>query len=229
VTRAVFVTGTDTGVGKTHVACALLRSLAEAGQRAVGMKPVASGARAATDGLRHADAQALMAASNVAAAYSDVNPFVFAPAIAPHIAAAAAGVTIELATVRAAFARLAAVSDWLVVEGAGGWRAPLGERYTMADIARELHLPVVMVVGMRLGCLNHALLTAEAVVRDEQRLLGWVANHVDAQLPGADANLATLRSRLKAPLLASFPYATGANPFSSQVESLARLVDESHH
>jgi dethiobiotin synthetase len=227
VTRAVFITGTDTGVGKTRVACALLRALAQADQRAVGMKPVASGALAATDGLRHADAQALMAASNVAVAYADVNPYVFAPAIAPHIAAEAAGVTIELTKIRAAFARLAAVSDWLVVEGAGGWRVPLGERHTMADIARELRLPVVMVVGMRLGCLNHALLTAEAVARDGLRLLGWVANRVDAHMPAADANLATLRSWIKAPLLACFPHATDANPLSSQVASLARLVDES--
>jgi dethiobiotin synthetase len=227
VTRAIFVTGTDTGVGKTHVACALLRALAQAGQRAVGMKPVASGARAATDGLRHADAQALMAASSVAAAYADVNPYVFAPAIAPHIAAEAAVVTIELTEIRAAFVRLAAVSDWLVIEGAGGWRVPLGEHHTMADIARELDLPVVMVVGMRLGCLNHALLTAEAVVRDGLRLLGWVANFIDPQMAAADANLATLCARIKAPLLASFPHATEANPFSAQVDSLARLVDKS--
>ena len=227
MTRAVFVTGTDTGIGKTHVACALLRALAQADQRAVGMKPVASGARASSEGLRHADAQALMAASNVAATYADVNPYVFAPPIAPHIAAEAAGVTIELPEIGAAFARLAALSDWLVVEGAGGWRVPLGGRYTMADIARSLNLPVLMVVGLRLGCLNHALLTAEAIARDGLRLLGWVANHVVPDMPAAEANVAALRARLKAPMLARIPFAAAADAFSPHPEALARLVDES--
>lgn len=229
MTRAVFITGTDTGVGKTRVACSLLRALARAGQRAAGMKPVASGARASCEGLRHADAQALMAASNVAAAYADVNPYAFIPPIAPHLAAEAAGVVIELTTIREAYGRLAALSDWLVVEGAGGWRVPLGERHTMADVARDLGLPVILVVGMRLGCLNHALLSAEVIEGDGATLLGWVANGVDPQMQAADANIAALQARLAVPLLATIPHAPRANPWPSRLALLSRLVDESHH
>ncbi len=215
MTRALFITGTDTGVGKTRVACALLTALAARGQRVIGMKPVASGAQAGARGLRHADAEALLAASNVAADYADVNPYVFASAIAPHLAAQAAGVAIELAAIRSAYARLAAAADWVVVEGAGGWRVPLGAETSMADIARGLSLPVVLVVGLRLGCLNHALLTVEAVARDGLTLAGWVANPIDPAMQAAAATVEALATRIDAPLLARLAYGASASGFDA--------------
>ena len=159
--RGIFITGTDTGVGKTVVAVALLRALVASGRRAVGMKPVSAGIEA--DGSVNADVVALDEAGNVDAPVADRNPFAFAPAIAPHLAAAQAGVTVDLAVVAAAYARLASRCDVVVVEGAGGVLVPVDATQDMLDIAASLHLPVVLVVGMRLGCLNHALLSAAAI------------------------------------------------------------------
>jgi len=201
-----FVTGTDTGVGKTHVACALVAALADAGRRAVGMKPVASGARRTPAGLRHADAERLLAAGNVAVPYDAVNPYCFEPAVAPHLAAEDAGVKLRLQTVLAAHARLCAAADCTVVEGAGGWRVPLGPRTTMSDLARALGLPVLLVVGLRLGCLNHALLTVEAIRRDGVPFAGWVANACDASMEYRARNIEALAQCLEAPPLAIFPH-----------------------
>ncbi|MCK7577912.1 MAG: dethiobiotin synthase [Chromatiales bacterium] len=200
--RNLFVTGTDTGVGKTRVSVALLRAAVARGERAVGMKPVASGCRATPPGLRSEDAEALIAAGNVAAAYDDVNPYAFLPPTAPHLAAAAAGVSIDPGRIRAAYRRLAADAGRVVVEGVGGWLVPIGAHATMADVARALELPVVLVVGMRLGCINHALLTAQAVPRAGCRLAGWVANHVDPEVP--EGYLEALQALLDAPLIGNF-------------------------
>ena len=201
-----FITGTGTDVGKTFVARALLADLRAAGEAAVGMKPVASGCYEAAQGLRSADAEALLAASSVAADYADVNPYAFAPAVAPHLAAAAVGVAIDIENIAAHFARLQRLASRVVVEGAGGWLTPLDARRSMADIALRLKLPVILVVGLRLGCLNHALLTARAIRADGAPLAGWVANRLDPAMALVEENIATLKERIDAPLLAVFPY-----------------------
>ena len=202
--RGVFVTGTDTGVGKTRVAVALLRGLAADGWRVVGMKPVAAGIEAGA--ARNADVEALAAASTVVAAGADVNPYAFAPPIAPHLAAARAGAVIDLDRCAAAYARLAAAADRVVVEGAGGALVPLGPRTDMLDLAARLELPLLLVVGVRLGCLNHALLSAQAIRARGLVLAGWVANRVDPAMAEADANVAALVERLPAPLVADLPW-----------------------
>ncbi len=198
-----FVTGTDTGVGKTRVAVALVHALRAQGLRVAVMKPVAAGC--APD-VPNEDVSALMQAANVAADIDDVNPYRFDAAIAPHIAAAQAGVRIELDRVADAYARLAACADAVVVEGAGGWRVPLNEREDMADLAVRLGLPVLLVVGLRLGCLNHALLSADAVVRRGLPWAGWVGNVIDPAMACVEENLAALHRRLPGPCLGVAPY-----------------------
>ena len=208
VTRhGVFVTGTDTGVGKTLFTCALLRAYASAGFRAVGMKPVAAGATREGGVLVNEDVTAIKGASNVAALPEVVNPYCFEPPIAPHIAAARDGVTIDIERIAAAYAALATLADRVVVEGAGGFRVPLGPDFDTSHLARRLALPVVLVVGVRLGCLNHALLTADAVSAAGLALAGWVANHIDPDMMHASENVETLTMRLGAPLIARIPYA----------------------
>jgi dethiobiotin synthetase len=196
--RGIFVTGTDTGAGKTTVAAALLRALVASGHRAVGMKPVSAGIE--TKGSINADVVALMEAGNVDAPLADRNPFAFAPAIAPHLAAAEAGVAIDLALVAAAYDRLASRCDVVVVEGAGGVLVPIDSTHDMLDIAARLRLPVLLVVGMRLGCLNHALLSAAAIRSRGLPLAGWVANCIDPQMRAVEANVETLAARLAAPV-----------------------------
>ena len=192
--RGIFVTGTDTGVGKTVVAAALLRALKGADVRAVGMKPVAAGL---DDGdALPADSRALIAAGNVDAAPADVNPYIFAPPIAPEIAARAAGVAIELDVIAAAYSRLASMADVVVVEGAGGALVPLGPATDMLDIPARLDLPVLLVVGIRLGCQNHALLSALAIRARGLELAGWVANRIDRDMCEGDANVSALVQRL---------------------------------
>lgn len=206
--RGLFVTGTDTGVGKTLVAVAILRALAASGKRAVGMKPVSAGL--AADGSANPDVAALLVAGNVDAPLPDRNPFAFAPAIAPHLAAVEAGATIDLAVIAAAYARLAAHSDNVVVEGAGGALVPIDATHDMLDIAARLRLPVLLVVGMRLGCLNHALLSAAAIRARGLALSGWVANCVDPHMDALAANVEALSQRLPAPHVASIAW--GAPP-----------------
>ena len=202
-----FVTGTDTGVGKTLVACSLLRAFIARGYTAVGMKPVASGAQSTADGLVCEDVERLIAAGNVAAPREEINPYCFAPPIAPHIAARQAGVAISLARVERSFRALAASAQVVVVEGVGGFRVPLGPDADTAQLAARLALPVVLVVGMRLGCLNHALLTAEAIASRGLALAGWVANHVEPRMDAADENVQALKQRIAAPLIARIAYA----------------------
>lgn len=205
--QAFFVTGTDTGVGKTFVTCALLHATRQRGLSAVGMKPVAAGVE--EDG-RNEDVVRLLADSSIRPPLELVNPFLYDPPIAPHIAAREAGWPIEIETIRRALERLRRLADVVWVEGAGGFRVPLDEHYDTADLVRALALPVVLVVGMRLGCLNHALLTAEAITRRELVLAGWVANRIDPAMARFEANLETLAARLNAPLLGVVPY--GADP-----------------
>ena len=196
--RGLFVTGTDTGVGKTRVAVALIQALRAQGLRVAAMKPVSAGS---APGELNEDVVALLQAANVDADLRDVNPYAFAEPIAPHIAAALAGVRMELDVIAAAYSRLAAKADVVVVEGAGGWRVPLNEHEDMADLAQRLNLPVVLVVGLRLGCLNHALLTAESVAHRRLPWAGWIGNHVGASMPLAAENVAALHARLPGPCL----------------------------
>ena len=202
----LFVTGTDTGVGKTLVATALVRRLREHGLRVAGMKPVASGCERTPDGLRNEDALGLQRESSGEWPYAIVNPYAFEPAIAPHVAAAEAGVRIDFETIAASYRQLAAVSDRVVVEGAGGWLVPLAGRATIADLAAHLGLDVVLVVGLRLGCLNHAFLTADAIASRGLRLVGWVANTLDPAYERWQANLETLDAHLLAPRLGLVPH-----------------------
>lgn len=217
----VFVTGTDTGVGKTLVCASLLSALAARGIRASGMKPVASGCAETSEGLRNEDALELIAHSSVSAPYAQVNPYALREPIAPHIAAEQEGVEIRLDPLRAAFDALCTNADCVVVEGVGGWCAPLSATLMQADLASALQLPVVLVVGLRLGCLNHALLSARAIAADGCRLLGWIGSRVDARMARTEENIATLRQRLAAPCLGVLPYASAADP-----RALATYLDE---
>ena len=203
---AVFVAGTDTGIGKTHAACALLHALRQAGESACGMKPVASGCMDTPDGRRNEDALALLAAGSVPLPYELVNPVALREPLSPHLAAAHEGVTIALPPLRAAFDALQASHDRVVVEGVGGWMVPLAPGLLASDIARAWELPVILVVGLRLGCLSHALLTARAIAADGCRLLGWIANRIDPAMDAAEENLATLRALLPAPCLGVLPH-----------------------
>jgi len=211
IRRGCFVTGTDTGIGKTRVSLGLLHALNRTGLKTVGMKPVASGARKAAEGLCNDDALALQSAASLRKPYALVNPYCFAPAIAPHLAAREAGVEMDLETLHAAFGRLRHGADAAVVEGVGGWQVPLTETLELPDLVRALELPVLLVVGLRLGCLNHALLTARAIRADGLELLGWVANAIDPGFERPEANVATLEAALDAPLLGRLPYAPGTS------------------
>lgn len=201
MTTSVFIAGTDTGIGKTFTACALLHTLRAAGLRATGMKPVASGCAATPQGLRNEDALALIEASDPRPAYADCNPFAFVEAVSPHIAATQMHEQVTLAPIAAACSRLAANADVVVVEGVGGWFAPLSETLLASAIAQQLRLPVILVVGLKLGCLNHAQLTARAILADGCELIGWVANRIDPDMLHAQENLDTLRRLLPAPCL----------------------------
>lgn len=220
--QGYFITGTDTGVGKTVVAAALTRALVAAGRRVAVMKPVASGAEPVAQGARNADALELIAAANVSAPYEWVNPYCFLPAIAPHIAAHEAGVAIDLGVIRGRYDALAARADQVIVEGAGGWLAPLSADLGMADLAATLEVPVILVVGLRLGCLNHALLSRESIRAHGAGFAGWVANSVDPAMERRPQNLATLVSHLGEPLAIVPPLPRGAPPFDL-AEAVRRL------
>lgn len=201
-----FVTGTDTGVGKTLVACALLHGFVRKGRRAVGMKPVATGALRDAGRLISDDAARLRAAGNVEAPLAIVNPYCFERPIAPHLAAAQAGVDIKLATIVHAYAQLAAMADVVVVEGIGGFCVPLNRDFDASDLAHRLALPMILVVGMRLGCLNHALLTARAIRERGLTLTGWIANRIDLAMAEFEPNIAALAERLGAPLMGAIEF-----------------------
>ena len=204
--NGVFVTGTDTGIGKTWASCALLRGWRAHGLRACGMKPVASGCERTPVGLRNADALALIAASDPQPDYADCNPFAFAPAIAPHVAARLAQCEVDLDTLCVAHARIAARCERIAVEGAGGWLAPFSESLSQAEVARALDLPVVLVVGIKLGAINHALLSARAIQADGCTLAGWIANRIDPAMEHADDTIATIAQRIDAPLIGTLAW-----------------------
>lgn len=212
MTPGCFVTGTDTGVGKTLVSCALLLRLRERHARVVGMKPVAAGTVPAPGGDDNEDALALRAASSMHVARELDNPCCFPLPLSPHLAARAAGQRIEVRMLAARYRQLAALADAVVVEGAGGFHVPLNETETGADLAVALGLPVLLVVGLRLGCLNHALLTQDAILARGLTLAGWVANRIDPAMQAQDDNIATLRARLQAPLWADIPHAPNVLP-----------------
>jgi dethiobiotin synthetase len=207
-----FITGTDTGVGKTVVTLGLMRRLQERGRRVVAMKPVASGCQRTARGLRNADALLLQQQGSLPLEYCEVNPCAFEPAIAPHLAAAEAGTRIGFDAIRTGFERLAAQADQVCVEGVGGWLVPLDEAQTVADLAAELGLGIILVVGIRLGCLNHALLTQAAILGAGLSLVGWVANQPAPGCERVDENIMALRSRLAAPLLGTVPFLPGCSP-----------------
>ncbi|MDZ5843102.1 dethiobiotin synthase [Stenotrophomonas maltophilia] len=208
---ALFVTGTDTEIGKTAASTALLHALRRRGLRAVGMKPVASGSQDLGQGLRNEDALALQSASRPVPDYVDVNPYALRQPIAPELAAAEDGVDIALAPIVAAFERLRATADVVVVEGVGGWLAPVSVHLDQLDIVRALRLPVVLVVGLRLGCVNHARLTAHSLQASGVECLGWIGNHIDPAMQRQDENVATLVQRLPMPCWGRLPHLPGAD------------------
>ncbi len=218
-----YLTGTDTGAGKTFATCALLQAARASGYSALGMKPVASGCHWTERGWRNEDALALLAHGSVEADYAQVNPYALPAATAPEIAAALAGTEIELAPILAAHAALAARADWVFVEGVGGWLAPLSATLDQPRLARALGLPVILVVGLRLGCLSHARLTSRAIVADGFALVGWIASDVDATLEYAGEYFEALRRLLPAPLLGRLPHVGDRGP--AAVAGCVRLPD----
>ena len=209
--RTVLVTGTDTGIGKTHSSVALLHAFRRAGLRAVGMKPIASGCDWIDGRWRNEDALALQAASDPRPDYADINPVALPEPTAPTLAAVAAGVTVDIADLHAAHARLAAGAELVLVEGAGGWDAPLAEGLEHQDLARQFGGAVVLVVGIRLGCLSHARLTARAIAADGCRLVGWIGNRIDPQFARADDYVGLLTDALPAPCLGVLPFVADAD------------------
>jgi len=210
--KGVFLTGTDTDCGKTEVSLGLMEALQRRGLRVLGMKPIASGCDRTAAGLRNEDALRLQAQGSVEVDYDLVNPYCFEPPIAPHIAAGQAGMEIELAVIRDRAHRLAEKADFLVVEGVGGWKVPLGPALSVSDLPLGLGLPVVLVVGLKLGCINHSLLTAESVRATGNRLAGWIANQIEPDMRARDENLATLAALLGVPCLGVIPWLTSPDP-----------------
>ncbi|AUY34472.1 dethiobiotin synthase [Pseudomonas soli] len=207
MSQAYFVAGTDTDVGKTTIAAGLLHAAMQSGLSTLAAKPVASGCMVTPRGLRNSDALALIDESSVKMPYEAVNPFAFEPAIAPHVAAHEAGVVLSVPVLRDAMQQvLAQHADFTLIEGAGGWRVPLSDHANLSDLAIALKLPVILVVGVRLGCINHALLSAEAIARDGLQLAGWVANIVDPRTSRLEENLSSLAERLPAPCLGRIPW-----------------------
>ncbi|MBU3022480.1 dethiobiotin synthase [Aestuariibacter sp. A3R04] len=213
-----FVTGTDTEVGKTYVSSLLLQAAASVGKRTVGYKPVSAGCEFINGEWSNEDARALQNASSIEVSLQDVNPIALKPPIAPHIAAKQAGLEITQQNIIAGFEHLVAKQpDFMLVEGAGGWRLPLSSSLWMPEVVKALKLDVIVVVGMRLGCLNHAMLTIDAIQRDGLKVKGWVANQLSAQMPVYQDNLNTLKGAISAPLIAEIP-------FSQSVEALQRII-----
>lgn len=210
--QAYFITGTDTDAGKTTISAGLLCAAKQQRRSTLAMKPVASGCELTIDGLRNSDALALIAQSSVQLPYSQVNPYAFVPAIAPHIAAQEAGIELCVSDLyRAARVVLQKRADFTLIEGAGGWRVPISSAEFLSDFAIALKLPVILVVGMKLGCINHALLTAQAIINDGLELAGWVVNVVDPNCARLDENIATLQQHMPAPCLAEVPHLTKAS------------------
>ncbi len=205
-----FITGTDTDVGKTHVASQIIKAFAQSGVAVSGFKPVASGAEWSAGRWQNSDALSLLDAASVTLPYEVVNPYCFEPAIAPHIAAKQAGVTIDQQQITALYKQHEAASELVIVEGAGGWKVPLADELSFDDVALTLGLPVILVVGMKLGCINHALLTEEAILNKGCRLAGWVANSTTANFEQLQDNMDALKKRMQSPCIGAFSYKDSA-------------------
>lgn len=204
--KGFFITGTDTGVGKTIVSLYLMRHLKKSGRQVACMKPVSAGCEMIGNGLRNDDALRLQAESTVELPYEWINPYAFEPPIAPHIAAEHAGVKIDKEFVKKNYDKIAAKSEFTIVEGAGGWLVPINDKESMADIAIALGLPVILVVGMRLGCLNHALLTANSIEQSGLEFAGWIANQIDPGMLNQEDNMQSLKQRISTPLLGNLEH-----------------------
>lgn len=220
---AFFITGTDTEIGKTFVTCTLLHAARARGHRAVGMKPIAAGAEMVNAEFINEDAARIRAAGSFDPGLALLNPYCLASPIAPHIAAAEEDIRIEPRKILDAFAALRSQADVVLVEGVGGFRVPLGDDYDSADLARDLGVPVILVVGMRLGCINHALLTAEAVAARGLQLVGWIANQVDPAMLRFEQNLDALVARVPAPLLGVVRFQPDGNAAAAAAD--VRLPD----
>ena len=203
---AYFVTGTDTEVGKTWVTLGLMSALQAKGLSVAGMKPIASGCSVTESGLRNDDAVKIRKQASYEAVYDDINPYSYEPPIAPHVAAKQIGETIQLHIIDASYRRLSERVDAIVVEGIGGWRVPFGKGLQTKDLVKHLQIPVILVVGLRLGCINHALLSAEAIAADGVQLMGWVSNHIDPSYIEAQETLEQLSEAIPAPLLGKIPH-----------------------
>jgi dethiobiotin synthetase len=199
-----FITGTDTEIGKTWCTLALIQHFKNQGLRVAGMKPIASGCHRSKAGFRNRDAKQILKLSGLDVPYEWVNPYAFAPPIAPHLAAAQAGQTIEISNIINKYQQLAAQADTVVIEGVGGWRVPINATQSLKELVHAMEVPVILVVGLRLGCINHALLSAETIIRDGCTLAGWIANPIDPDFDG-QGSIDTLSERLKVPLLAQMP------------------------
>jgi dethiobiotin synthetase len=210
--QGFFITGTDTECGKSEITLALMHLLQARGHRVLGMKPVASGAEPTQDGLRNEDARRIQQQGSADVPYELVNPYAFGPPIAPHIAARQAGESIRFQPVRDNYQALSGRADFVLVEGVGGWKVPLGPDGGVSDLAADLGLPVILVVGLKLGCINHALLTADAIVANGSSLAGWVANQVDPGMLEMESNLETLREGIDAPCLGFVPFLQEVSP-----------------
>lgn len=201
-----FVTGTDTGIGKTWVTLGLMEYKKRQGYRVAGMKPIASGAKRYCNALRNNDAVKIQRQCSIELPYSTVNPYVFEPPVSPHIAASLAGVFINLEEIQKIYQSIRKQVDCLFVEGVGGWNVPLDREFVVSDLAKLLNIPVILVVGLRLGCLNHASLTYEAIKSSGAVCAGWVANQVDSEYLYINENIATLKDKFSAPLLGFVPF-----------------------
>jgi len=218
--QGFFITGTDTEVGKTWFTLALMRAFQDRSLKTGGMKPVASGCEETSLGLRNKDALSIQTQSSITNEYAAINPFAFKPPIAPHIAAVRAGKEIDINYITSAYDVLARQNDLVIVEGIGGWRVPLNSHQSLVDLVRALNLPVILVVGLRLGCINHALLTAETIISDGLNLAGWAASHLNASYSEPDMTLHVLAESIPAPLLGVLPY---LNKFNA--EALASQIN----
>lgn len=204
--QSYFITGTDTDVGKTWISLGIVEALKQQGKKVGVMKPISAGCEKTTNGLRNEDAQLLQKHSNVELEYNIINPYAFEPAIAPHIAAADVGVRIDIETLYQNLCKIQQQSDCAVVEGAGGWLVPLNDFQTMADLGKRFQMPVILVVGMRLGCLNHALLSVAAIRASGLPLAGWIANQVTPNMERLEENIQTLQQMIDAPMLGQIPH-----------------------
>ena len=208
----VFVTGSDTGCGKTEVSLGLMAALRGRGIEVVGMKPVASGCERTPNGLRNDDALRLRAQASLTLPYEQINPYAFEPPIAPHVAAAKAGAGIRVEHIQGSYRKIAAATDFVVVEGVGGWAVPLSDELDVADLALALGLPVLLVIGLRLGCINHGLLTVESILARDAPFAGWIGNQIDPKMPALAENIKALACRIPVPCLGIVPWTEKPDP-----------------